>query len=171
MNLHPQSASPLPSGAHHLGSRNRIATTNAGVALSLMHMNTPMPTDDDPRSPANIARRRELKLAERDELGRLLPGSVLERAGRPEGPTVTTLARLHTHAAVTVLREIVDDAKAPPAARATAAQALLDRGWGKAPIQIDLNVRQRFDDFLRDVGRAARAERDFIEAQPVEADE
>ena len=119
---------------------------------------------DDPRSPANIERRKTLKLAERDPLGRLLPGSVLERAGRPEGPTVTTLARQHTHAAVTVLREILDDLKAPPAARATAAQALLDRGWGKAPIQIDLNVRQKFDDFLREVGLAARAELELIKA-------
>jgi hypothetical protein len=115
---------------------------------------------DDPRSPANIERRKTLKLAERDPLGRLLPGSVLERAGRPEGPTITTLARQHTHAAVTVLREILDDLKAPPAARATAAQALLDRGWGKAPIQIDLNVRAKFDDFLREVGLAANYERD-----------
>ena len=115
---------------------------------------------DDPRSPANIERRKTLKLAERDPLGRLLPGSVLERAGRPEGPTVTTLARQHTHAAVTVLREILDDLKAPPAARATAAQALLDRGWGKAPIQLDLNVRAKFDDFLREVGLAANYERD-----------
>ena len=119
---------------------------------------------DDPRSQANIERRKTLKLAERDPLGRLLPGSVLERAGRPEGPTVTTLARQHTHAAVTVLREILDDLKAPPAARATAAQALLDRGWGKAPIQIDLNVRQKFDDFLRVVGLAARAELELIKA-------
>ena len=115
---------------------------------------------DDPRSPANIERRKTFKLAERDPLGRLLPGSVLERAGRPEGPTVTTLARQHTHAAVTVLREILDDLKAPPAARATAAQALLDLGWGKAPIQIDLNVRAKFDDFLREVGLAATYERD-----------
>ena len=92
--------------------------------------------------------------------GGLLPGSVLERAGRPEGPTITTLALQHTHAAVTVLREILDDLKAPPAARATAAQALLDRGWGKAPIQIDLNVRAKFDDFLREVGLAANYERD-----------
>jgi hypothetical protein len=115
---------------------------------------------DDPRSPANIERRKTLKLAEREPLGRLLPGSVLERAGRPKGPTVTTLARQHTHAAVTVLREILDDLKAPPAARATAAQALLDRGWGKAPIQIDLNVRAKFDDFLREVGLAANYERD-----------
>ena len=89
---------------------------------------------DDRRSLVNIERRKTLKIAERDELGRLLPGSVLERAGRPEGPTITTLARKHTAQAIAVLREIVDDLKAPPAARATAAQALLDRGWGKAPI-------------------------------------
>ena len=128
-------------------------------------------TDDDPRSEFNIARRKTLKLAERDPQGRLLPGSVLERAGRPEGHSVTFLARQHTQAAMAVLREIVDDTKAPPAARATAAQALLDRGWGKAPIQIDLNVRAKFDDFLREVGVAARAERELIDADMVDSDE
>ena len=35
-----------------------------------------------------------------------------------------------------------------------------DRGWGKAPIQIDLNVRAKFDDFLRDVGVLADHQRD-----------
>ena len=127
--------------------------------------------ESDPRSQANIERRQALRIAERDELGRLLPGSILERAGRPEGPTITTLARQHTAQAIAVLREIVDDAKAPPAARATAAQALLDRGWGKAPIQIDLNTRTKFDDFLREVGLAARAERDLIDAEVVDSGE
>ena len=137
-----------------------------------MNTATAQALTDDPRSPENIERRKTLKLAERDPLGRLLPGSVLERAGRPEGPTVTTLARQHTHAAVTVLREILDDLKAAPAARATAAQALLDRGWGKAPIQIDLNVRAKFDDFLREVGLAATCERDYpVLAEADEADE
>ena len=56
-------------------------------------------------------------------------------------------------------------------ARATAAQALLDRRWGKAPIQIDLNVRQKFDDFLREVGLAARAEMELIDAEVVDLDE
>jgi phytoene/squalene synthetase len=70
-----------------------------------------------------------------------------------------------------VLREIVDDTKAPPAARATAAQALLDRGWGKAPIQIDLNVRQKFDDFLREVALSARADRELIDAEAVDSGE
>jgi hypothetical protein len=136
-----------------------------------LYPDAPMLTDADPRSAVNVKRRQTLKIAERDELGRLLPGSVLERAGRPEGPTVTTLARQHTQAAMAVLREIVDDIKAPPAARATAAQALLDRGWGKAPIQIDLNVRAKFDDFLREVGLAARAERELIDAEVVNSGE
>jgi L-alanine-DL-glutamate epimerase-like enolase superfamily enzyme len=59
--------------------------------------------------------------------------------------------------------------KAPPAARCTAAQALLERGWGKAPIQIDTTVRAKFDDFLRDVGASvkARQERERIAAQVV----
>ncbi len=133
-------------------------------------MNIPMPTATDPRSPANIERRKTFKLAERDELGRLLPGSVLERAGRPEGPTITTLARAHTSKAIEVLVEIMGDDKAPPAARATAATSLLDRGWGKSPIQIDLNVRQRFDSFLRDVGIAAKYEHDHP-VEVTEADE
>ena len=138
-----------------------------------MNTNAPAPSaadvlaEDDPRSAANIERRKTLKLAERDAGGRLLPGSILPNAGRPEGPTVTTLAREHTAKAIGVLRQILDDERAPAAARATAAQALLDRGWGKAPIQIDLNVRQKFDDFLREIGVATNFERDHpvIEAE------
>jgi hypothetical protein len=38
--------------------------------------------------------------------------------------------------------------------------ALLDRGWGKSPISIDLNARTRFDEFLRDVGIQARYQHD-----------
>ena len=50
---------------------------------------------------------------------------------------------------------MMDDPKAPQAARVASAQALLDRGWGKAPIQIDIQVKARFDSFLVDVGLAA----------------
>jgi len=126
--------------------------------------NVPALPDSDSRSQANIDRRQRLRIAERDELGRLYPGSVLERAGRPEGPSVTVLARKHTQAAMNTLAEIMLDPKAPQAARATSAQALLDRGWGKAPIQIDTTVRAKFDDFLRDVGRAAQARRAAAQA-------
>ena len=140
-------------------------------------MNTatsPTPTDaaaavlaeDDPRSAANIEHRKTLKLADRDSVGQLLPGSGLTGAGRPEGAT-TTSARQHTAQAVEVLRQILDDERAPRAESVTAVQSLFDRGWGKSPVQIDLNVRAKFDDFLRDVGLAANYERDHpvIEAE------
>jgi len=130
----------------------------------------PLAADDPRLSPEAIERRRTLKIAERDEFGRLLPGSKLENPGRKGGPLVTTLARQHTEQAVALLAEVMLDPNAPQAARVTAAQALLDRGWGKAPIQIDLNVRAKFDDFLREVGIAARAERDQAEEEPESCD-
>ena len=45
---------------------------------------------------------------------------------------IRSLARNHTVKALSVLASIMNQAKAPPAARVQAAQALLDRGWGKA---------------------------------------
>lgn len=41
------------------------------------------------------------------------------------------MARAHTETALRVLAGIMREKKAPSAARVTAAQALLDRGWGK----------------------------------------
>ncbi len=152
---------------------------NAGVANTLLRMDTsdtPKPITaaqlpaDDPRSPENIARRKELSIAERDAAGRLYPGSVLTRAGRPPGATITTLARQHTEAAIKLLADVVEDEKAPPAARVAAAQALLDRGWGKAPVTVDLNVRAKFDDFLRDVGLAATYEHDHPDGEAAAGD-
>jgi hypothetical protein len=128
-------------------------------------MNTaaaPTLTDDDPRSEANIERRKAGRLAERDEQGRLLPGSVLERAGRPAGHTVQFMARQYTSEAITCLAGVMEDERAPPAARCTAAMALLDRGWGKSPISIDLSARTNFADFLRDVGLSAQWEHDHV---------
>ena len=45
---------------------------------------------------------------------------------------VRTLARRHSKAAVKVLAAIMNDEEGPATARVSAAQALLDRGWGKA---------------------------------------
>ncbi|MCX7178673.1 MAG: hypothetical protein NTX56_07840 [Proteobacteria bacterium] len=132
---------------------NSIDDTNTSAAATA----APLPSGD-PRSPENIERRRTLKIAERDSGGKLLPGSILSRAGRPPGMTITVAARAHTDEAINVLGEVMRDPKAPPAAKVAAAQALLDRGWGKAPVQIDLNVRARFDDFLREVGLAVALE-------------
>ena len=128
---------------------------------------------DDPNSQVNIDRRQALKIAERNAQGQLLKGSLLQGAGRTRGVvTVTVLARTYTDRAIDLLGKVMDDERAPQAARVTAAQALLDRGWGKAPIQIDLNVRAKFDDFLRDVGLEANYERDHPdEVEVIEADE
>jgi hypothetical protein len=47
-------------------------------------------------------------------------------------PTIIkSLARAHTETAINVLAGIMNQPDAPPAARVTAAEALLNRGWGK----------------------------------------
>jgi len=44
---------------------------------------------------------------------------------------IRSLARSHTETAVNVLAGIMQQKDAPPSARVAAANALLDRGWGK----------------------------------------
>ncbi len=44
---------------------------------------------------------------------------------------IRSLARAHTETAINVLVGIMNQTDAPPAARATAANSILDRGWGK----------------------------------------
>lgn len=46
---------------------------------------------------------------------------------------IRSLARSHTDKALNVLAGIMQQEDAPAAARVSAATALLDRGWGKAP--------------------------------------
>ena len=56
--------------------------------------------------------------------------------GRPrEIGEIKELARCHTSAAFEALRGIMSDEKAPPSARVAAAEAILNRGWGR-PSQI-----------------------------------
>ncbi len=59
-------------------------------------------------------------------------------------PDLKSLARVHTLTAVKTLAGIMAQPKAPESARVAAAQALLDRGWGKAEqkTETDLTVRQ-----------------------------
>ena len=45
---------------------------------------------------------------------------------------VKALARRHSRSAIKVLAAIMNQADGPATARVSAAQALLDRGWGKA---------------------------------------
>lgn len=69
---------------------------------------------------------------------------------------IRSLARSHTEKAINVLVGIMQEPKAPQAARVAAAQALIDRGWGKATQVIDATVRnksaqQMSDDELADI--------------------
>ena len=79
--------------------------------------------------------------------GRLLKNvEVQNRIAELQGSTtdqltdVRDVARQHTRAAVTTLVSVMEDKKAPAAARVTAASALLDRGYGKAVQHIEANV-------------------------------
>jgi Family of unknown function (DUF5681) len=58
------------------------------------------------------------------------PGRSGNSGGRPKAE-VQALARTFTERAIKTLGEITEDVKAPPAARALAANALLDRAWGR----------------------------------------
>lgn len=70
--------------------------------------------------------------------------------GRPKGVgDLREVARQHTHDAVQVLVEVMADATAAPSARVGAAQALLDRGWGRAPQSLEISEkREEVDDGL-----------------------
>jgi hypothetical protein len=46
---------------------------------------------------------------------------------------IRSLARSHTRSALNVLVGVMQNKDATPAARVSAANAILDRGWGKAP--------------------------------------
>jgi hypothetical protein len=53
-------------------------------------------------------------------------------SGRPKSDSVISdLAKTKTNAALACLVEIMESEEAPAAARVSAAQAILDRGWGK----------------------------------------
>jgi hypothetical protein len=61
--------------------------------------------------------------------------------GRPKIlADVRELARAHTASAMNALVQIVEDENAPPAARVTAANSLLDRGYGKPEAKIDASI-------------------------------
>jgi hypothetical protein len=50
---------------------------------------------------------------------------------------IASLARSHTESAINCLVGIMNQSEAPPAARVSAASAILDRGWGKPAQPID----------------------------------
>lgn len=61
--------------------------------------------------------------------------------GRPkEVAEVRELARTYTPQALETLKEIMSDKNAPPAARVSAANAILDRAYGRPSQEVALNA-------------------------------
>ena len=73
------------------------------------------------------------------------------------------LARAHTETAINVLKRVMTSPRASAAARVAAAQALLDRGWGKAPQSITADVNAHY------VARLPELEPDLNEWQRKQA--
>lgn len=60
--------------------------------------------------------------------------------GRPKVPVeVREMAKAHTEAAIRTLADVMNNESAPPGARVTAAEKLLDRAWGKAEATVNVN--------------------------------
>src|SRR5262245_58950699 len=79
------------------------------------------------------------------EKGKPNPGRKFQpgQSGNPKGMPkaiieVAAAARERTKEAIETLTTIMQDKKAPPSARVTAARVLLERGWGKAPQSINI---------------------------------
>jgi hypothetical protein len=65
---------------------------------------------------------------------RFQPGQTGNPGGRPKIlADVQELARCYTKKAIETLAAIMQNEKTPPAARVSAASAILDRGYGKPP--------------------------------------
>ena len=54
---------------------------------------------------------------------------------------IKSLARAHTETAINTLSKIMTNETSSDSARVVAAQALLDRGWGKAPQSMDITAK------------------------------
>ena len=76
---------------------------------------------------------------------------------------IKALARRHGRAAIKTLAEIMKQADGPATARVSAAQALLDRGWGKAAQHLAADADE--------LPLFARIERVIVEPRLEESDE
>jgi hypothetical protein len=57
---------------------------------------------------------------------------------------IASLARSHAESAIRTLAAIMHEPRAPWACRVMAAEALLDRGFGKAPLTIQGEIEHRY---------------------------
>ena len=97
----------------------------------------------------------------RNSSGQFVPGQLGNPGGRPKDDhRVAELARSYTVEAIDTLVELMRDGK-DERVRGTAAQALLDRGWGKAKVEVVTGAEGGYLDVLRVVNeRLVRGKRD-----------
>ena len=87
----------------------------------------------------------------RNELGRFKSGYSGNAGGRPKDEhKVAELARSFTTEAIDTLVELMRSGK-DERVRGTAAQALLDRGWGKPKVEVVTDEKQDYISALRAV--------------------
>ena len=93
--------------------------------------------------------------------GQFAPGQSGNPFGRPKDEyCVAELARSYTVEAIDTLVELMRHGK-DERVRGTAAQALLDRGWGKAKVEVVTSAEGSYLDVLRVVNeRLVREKRD-----------
>ncbi len=94
--------------------------------------------------------------------GMFKPGVSGNPSGRPKSDkTIRDLAKVHTQSALKTLSSIVKNPKASDTARVQACNALLDRGWGKAPQYVEsVNLRFTYEDYLEKLAREEGTEED-----------
>ena len=91
--------------------------------------------------------------------GQFAPGQSGNPGGRPKDEhRVAELARSYTVEAIDTLVELMRNGK-DERVRGTAAQALLDRGWGKAKVEVVTGAEGSYLDVLRVVNERMLSKR------------
>ena len=96
--------------------------------------------------------------------------------GRPKADfKLADLARVHAPEAIATLVSVMKSNKATPSARVAAASELLDRGFGRSPQFLDMNIEMslgdEFEQFIRELqSNRGREPAERIEAQALQID-